>query len=862
MTITITNETANNTTAGGTLAWDHTVDAGTDILVIAMTAENSSDAANYLTVTYGGVAMTKAIEREFDEGAAVTLSVWYLLNPTVGTAEVTETHIGGVNSTCSVSYNLHDAPQQAPEVTGFADEGASTDTVSLSTTTLTDDAIMLSFFCSNTELTVTSDVTDAIDAVCDRSGSGNLIAASSFTQATAGAKNITWTLDSGVFGRATMVNVVFSDTLTSGLALTDIDDKRIFQRVGTTKDVLVEGTYTGPDPDSVEARVVDAGGTVLDWTTLTSVTIGSGTFSGTLPAVPQGGGNDSSVGYILEIRSKDSGDTVLDTDVGTNRWGVGRIVAVIGSSTARNFFTDGTALPPSNRVSKFNESGWANISGAAAIEFSNKVLTDESNDIPIGMLDYGVGGTTLGSWQSNSYSHYLTAVAAVAEVGGLEMTVCHVGSNDARGESVPSASGHETEYRTLINNWWDDTTGGVETPFFIAGCQRAPNEPVGSGSHWTNARQGEMDVTDDANIFLGSTVVDLEMAGDNVHLSDPSMETNGFRNAAGVNVEVHGNSDSYLGPQAVASIYYPDTGYIVTTFGLRNNVNLMGRTSQEDLTGMIYKESSVLLVPITEPFVSGVNTVTAKLATGLSDVTLEIHTGTVPDVTNCLFGGKNITYPPFIQSGNTLPLVWGDPTDSEVTFSSGGIITGIIDKSGHNRTLGVTGIGPQTGIDTENGLNVLTFTAGDGNGLTIAGAAAMGIVDIFIFMRVNDTAWTPFSDGSGEFFLVGHDTAAGNDLQYQNVGTPTFYVDGVEYTTTDRADVHGDFDDTPVVFLARNINLATWLNLNIFAFSGGGFGTSGGMGELIIVPSGEDLSYVNYIGTYYDRYGKTWSDIL
>ncbi len=116
--------------------------------------------------------------------------------------------------------------------------------------------------------------------------------------------------------------------MTATIAVTDFVDYRVFQRDigGTSKSVTVSGSYWDMNWNHVEARVLQHGTStaVLDWTTIDS-TPGGGTFSGNL-SVPQGGW------YNVEVRALDGTGSVIGSSRGTNKWGVGMIILVIGQS--------------------------------------------------------------------------------------------------------------------------------------------------------------------------------------------------------------------------------------------------------------------------------------------------------------------------------------------------------------------------------------------------------------------------------------------------------------------------------------------------------------------------------------------------
>ncbi len=109
---------------------------------------------------------------------------------------------------------------------------------------------------------------------------------------------------------------------------TDYAPRRVFQRKpgGTTYDLAVSGAYTtSADPiQGIDAQIVDytSGAVIVNWTRIAN-SVSGGTFTGTLPDVPQGGW------YRLKLR--DAVNTAV-TWTGSNFWGVGIIMLVQGQS--------------------------------------------------------------------------------------------------------------------------------------------------------------------------------------------------------------------------------------------------------------------------------------------------------------------------------------------------------------------------------------------------------------------------------------------------------------------------------------------------------------------------------------------------
>lgn len=77
---------------GTTTTLAHTVGAGTHRLLIVI-LEKSTDTNPPTGVTYGGVALTLAVEKVESTGATdCIIQIWYLIDPTAGTANIVATH--------------------------------------------------------------------------------------------------------------------------------------------------------------------------------------------------------------------------------------------------------------------------------------------------------------------------------------------------------------------------------------------------------------------------------------------------------------------------------------------------------------------------------------------------------------------------------------------------------------------------------------------------------------------------------------------------------------------------------------------------------------------------------------------------
>lgn len=345
------------------------------------------------------------------------------------------------------------------------------------------------------------------------------------------------------------VAAVTSNTIT-GNALTA---ERIYQRNGTSIPIAMAGTYAGTVPTAIEYQLYDADGAVVlkPWTVVSNATITNGTWTGT-PSVPQGGM------YRRQVRSMNGSTVLAQGPIETELFGVGDLFAVIGSSSAEKRFdsVSGSNLTPAANVRKYKTS-WSKFTnvGCAIIEANGFA---SMGNIPVGMLDIGTGGTTLGNWLNQSSSYWTAFKNAVNANGGrLAGVMVFVGSNDAASGLVTSREDHASRLRTLISNIRTYTAQN-SLPILLSGMNR---RTIASGTAMTDeqanfVRMAERDVGKDTNVYYVQTLDFLVLASDGTHLIGGAA---GFPASAYRNVYVYGNAVYkgiyYRGPE-ISSINY------------------------------------------------------------------------------------------------------------------------------------------------------------------------------------------------------------------------------------------------------------------------------------------------------------------
>lgn len=648
--------------------WSHTVSSGSNrVLYVVVGSETATSGvvANISGITYGSAPLTKVsgATTSVTEGVALAyVDVWYLDNPPTGTDTISVSwSVMAAHFEC-LSFGLQGAATGGPEATHTNSTTTDGPTLGDSVTTLSADALAISIFATNAEYTQSCNVGTSIAtllAAGTGGADGQRTSVVSLGVTSPGSQAFSWTSSTN-FGRAVTATLSHAPPAASPtLTLTDLPDKEVFQRIptvtGTSASVTISGTYTGTAPTTVEAKITAASGgaTVQDWTALTSATISGGAFSGALSA-PVGGG------YHVQVRSKDSGGSVLATSsVGANTWYVGKRIGVIGSSTPARMFTDDTSLTP-NAVA-FKDDGTTRAAfatgsggGAGAISFANQLIADEAG-VPVMLLNFGVGGTVLkAQWDTSSYAGYTSFIAAATGRGGgkLEAVYCHVGSNDARNEAVTSQSDHETRLRQLASNL-RTSMGQASLPFIFSASQRAPAEPSTSDIYWSWVRAAELNVMEDANNYMGAETYSAAISTtDSTHQTPAEMEIMGRKLARCFKANVLGQAINWKGPKPVSASYNASSGNLDVTFSVPYGTGVVTNDATNLKTAFVVRNSGGTAQTITSATIISPTVVRLVVPTGLgAGVTVEYATGTNPGTTAA---GQNST-PAYLADNATAP---------------------------------------------------------------------------------------------------------------------------------------------------------------------------------------------------------------
>src|SRR5690606_37969448 len=112
----------------------------------------------------------------------------------------------------------------------------------------------------------------------------------------------------------------------------------------------------------------------------------------------------------------------------------------------------------------------------------------------------------------------------------------------------------------------------------------------------------------DVGNILGCTLVDVEMNIDGLHAGYGQYggAASGARRIAQAILEAHfADPMRATGPIPGTAPYDPESGWVTIDFTVAGDGELVGRVSQEGLTGFAFTADGALVEPLTEPFVSG-----------------------------------------------------------------------------------------------------------------------------------------------------------------------------------------------------------------------------------------------------------------
>lgn len=332
------------------------------------------------------------------------------------------------------------------------------------------------------------------------------------------------------------------------IAINDFEAGRIFQRKGSSADIMVSGTYQG-SPEGIEAQVIShtSEEVIVPWTMVDSVPT-NGVFMGIIPEVPQGGW------YRIAVRFSNQPKVLV---TGEAPWGVGILVGCIGQSNMREWFYTGNDLKAHNLLGLHRNGRWASMAqqGNGAIAFGNRLIGKVG--IPVGLLDYAVNGSGLrreadwgkGYWADRSpgsiYDQFIQGVAAAG--GAMEYVIWMQGEADAARNTISKNQYRNTLKAFISEQIREDIPNASQKPylpFLVVGMTKRPK---GKDQPHQAIRSAQASVTQEVDeCYLAAMTLDLKNLG-RQHLDPDAYITLGLRVAQTV-LYIMGKESYYRGP--------------------------------------------------------------------------------------------------------------------------------------------------------------------------------------------------------------------------------------------------------------------------------------------------------------------------
>ncbi|KKP80005.1 MAG: hypothetical protein UR78_C0005G0045, partial [Candidatus Moranbacteria bacterium GW2011_GWF2_35_39] len=484
-----------------------------------------------------------------------------------------------------------------------------------------------------------------------------------------------------------------------------MDDRRVIAYDENEQGaILLTGLYSETTPTHIEVQVfnrttdavVQVGGN--DWNTITDEVIAAGAWSGSLSGIPK---TNAWLGFTVR-KSNETGTTYTST----NKIGVGYIVAYTGQSYMGYWigygpFTPTEELTSNDLCSKFRHlttgqswvppayTGWELNTGTGSIPFANKLQSEL--DCPIGVLDYGMGGsallqanaTGLGYWlgtdtSTNWYYDLVDGIAVSDPIDRIKANalIWYQGYTDC---NVDVSYQDYYDGMTDLFALFRTTLDFANLPIFVVGQPRNTTTAVNSQSY-TDVRVAQIDIADDNNetiTIVAGQAVDQPLYADGVHLAEAGEISEAARYAQSVLWYEIGTGDYawHRGPRAVG---WKPIDATHTDIYIQHD----GGTDFTPISGIdsfgVYNSDTTSWITATG---ERQNATTVRLTHASATITdIRILWGEHPVITNILRDNSTLTLPiealqdfPYIPNQNytrgdyvSLPL---DTTDLENVYS-------------------------------------------------------------------------------------------------------------------------------------------------------------------------------------------------
>lgn len=318
----------------------------------------------------------------------------------------------------------------------------------------------------------------------------------------------------------------------TALTIVEFSVDKIYQRVGSTKDIPFSFTYTPSNADcsALEALIsIVAGGTALNYTQCTNIVASSGSGTAVIPSVPQG------AWYKHTLR--DGNNHSIVSSQSSRQWGVGIGILIGGHSQMARMGAGNTSsgLTPDTYTRYWindpiglgvvSTALWATNVGAngsgdgpagcnqlglslrtAMVGFSSTLAT-----VPILLFDCGVAGSDMASWITgqSSWSNAIGANGtANASIGtDFELVLFDQGTNDC--ETGDNPVNFATDLTTVCAQFLTLTgrnTSTLKIGIIIEGSVGAAGY---TSSKFTTIRNAQLAQATQSGCFYAGSAEDL-----------------------------------------------------------------------------------------------------------------------------------------------------------------------------------------------------------------------------------------------------------------------------------------------------------------------------------------------------------------
>lgn len=502
--------------------------------------------------------------------------------------------------------------------------------------------------------------------------------------------------------------------------------------------------------------------------------------------------------YRMAIRMLDaSGNVLFTTPIHDNRFGVGAIIMVSGSSSPFSWMGSGSGCsrtPDNNKTSTINGGrdapAWGLFANCgAAIDWASN--WSSRTGVPVCIFNAAESGKQLTDFVNTNSYQWQTILNFLNFVGGkLEAAIMSAGSNDVGTSGVvTSRSQHKGKIVTFIGNVRAATGQTVaQLPFYWGGINRR----FGTDEAANYARMAEHDVDRDASLnMLLVQSLDYEIKADNVHMTDS--ENRRYTDQRLQPVWGQALVGTYLRGPIINRMLRNSDGTAEAKITHRGSSDLVQNSS---ITGFrAYDSSNVELSGVTATITSTDN---IRVAASGAIARLTYLEGASPDVGTPVFGNTNPPLPLATESfmsltdagtapppDTTAPIFNGTLNATNITSSSatltGPVATDNTSVAGYQYSIngGATFTNTPSNIVAISGLSPATTINAQMRAYDAALNYSPALSTTFTTLSASDT--TPPAFPSGSAITVTNVTNNGATLSWP-AATDNVAVTGYEFS--------------------------------------------------------------------------------